>query len=226
MELQFFSTDPLKIVIGPNGGKLASLITDFEIDIPKGAVREQVTIKAVSCAYGKFVLPNDMYRISDFLCVTANQQLLCPATVHMAHCLNMPEYETTAAIAIYHTDMTQYNKENGFKFSLLDVETKISKTKPFVSFSVSEFCIFCAVYRPQYYRGLQKQSSFEKHSANTDPHVHPKQNFVSPYVKPIPTLDYVLLFYEQQMRKSPFQVRIYACVNCPGAIEVNFQVLH
>ncbi len=213
---------PIQIQVGPEGGKLSSPITDFEIDIPPGAVKVQLTLKAGTCAYGKFELPSDVYRISDFICVTAKGNLTSPATVHIAHCLSMPEYRNTSAIAIFHTDMSHYNEDGVFVFSIIEDLPEISAKKPFVSFKVTEFCIFCAVYRPSFYRGVQKQTYSSKRSVNKHTHTKTQKGFLPPYVRPhIPKLDYVLLFYEQNNeRKTLYQVLIYACVNCPGAIEV------
>ncbi len=213
---------PIQIHVGPEGGKLSSPITDFEIDIPPGAVKDQLILKAGTCAYGKFQLRNDVYRISDFICVTAEGKLTSPATVHIAHCLSMPEYRNTSAIAIFHSDMSHCNEYGVFVFSLIEDLPEISTEKPFISFKVTEFCIFCAVYRPSFYRGVQKQTYSSKRSVNEHTLTKTQKGFLPPYVRPhIPKLDYVLLFYERNNeRKTPYQIRIYACVNCPGAIEV------
>ena len=219
LDLLTLVRDASRVTVGPKGGTLSSPLTDFEITVPAGAVQDQVTITAATSAWGSFNIPNDVYRISDYICVTSTGHLSASVTIQIAHCLSMPEYRSTPAIVIYHADLTHYKPSEGFRFTLLDAIPHVSSTKPFVSFEVQEFCIFCAVYRPQHYRGTQKQAS--SHSSRG---AHSRPGPVSPYDRPtIPRLDYVLLYYEQKLvtADSPYKVQIFSCINCPGAIEVS-----
>lgn len=219
---------PVHITVNHKGGKLHSPLNDFEIIVPPGAIlrNDEVVLRAATCAAGRFITPSDTYRISDFICVSMNGRLLSPVTVKVAHCLRMPEYENTAAIMMLHADISHKNASGELVFSSLDCSTDVSSTEPFISFPVEHFCVFCAVYFPKRYRGVEKnQSSYNQCTGKQISKTHKRRskNIDLPYTRPsIPCLDYVLIFWEQKEKKSPFQLQVFACLSCPGSIEVRF----
>lgn len=126
---------PVQVTVDYKGGKLYSPLNDFEIIIPPGAVRkgDNVTLRAATCANGMFTTSNDAYRISDFICISTDGQLMSPVTVKVAHCLRMPEYENTAAVVMLHTDSSHRKDSGEFVFSTLDCSADVSSTEPFIS---------------------------------------------------------------------------------------------
>ena len=225
MDLLPLVSGPVQVTVDYNGGKLSSPLNDFEINIPPGAIlkNDNVTIRAATCAIGMFTTPNDAYRISDFICVSTTGQLLSPVAIKVAHCLRMPEYENTAAIVMLHADSSCRKDSGEFIFSILDCSADISSTEPFISVHIKHFCVFCAAYFPRKYRGVQRNQSSDQCTEKQTPKPcrRTSKRFDSPYTRPsLPCLDYVLIFYEHKEKKSPFQLLVFACLNCPGSIEV------
>ena len=155
-----------KAVVYSNGNTLSSFPYGYEIIIPPRAVPEEkpITLEVGVSTHGPYTLPQDRYRITDFLCVFADGEFQSPVTVSLSHCLELPEYKQTSSIAVMRADMDEINDNGEYIFRQLDFHPDISDTDSTLSFKLKNFCVLCSVYNYE----SSRSRSYERQGSSTD----------------------------------------------------------
>ena len=143
-----------------NGGKLYSFKSDFEIAVPPGAVPEgrTITMKVGACTHGPFLFPENCYLISGIFCVVADGTFKLPAKVTMQHCMELLEYKRTPQIMLLRASENDITEPGEYIFNPVEFPD-VSDVLPHLTFQMKEFCVLCAVFKPQSSRRVERESS-------------------------------------------------------------------
>ena len=145
---------------GSLGGDFHSFDKDFRIIVPPGAIAEGNAVRVMvgACSHGPFEIPHDCYLITGIFCVVADGEFIIPVTVVLQHCMEMPEYKRTPQIMLLRADFKNINSSGEYILSPIE-NPDISDSWPHLSFQISQFCVLCAVFKPQNSRRLDTDSS-------------------------------------------------------------------
>ena len=143
-----------------------------------------------------------------------------PVQVYMGHCLEMPVYQKSKDVVLLRAD---HNLVSGSDLHCFEpiLNPDVSDTYPVLSFEIQNFCILCAA--------LQKKtsgSSVQHFNSNTNSKTAILDDIDEPKPKKQCRAVYSVILYEPKEKHVPFNILIYVCQSCNGAITVRLLDCH
>ena len=190
--------------------------------VPSDAVGEGETLemKILPQLKGPFSVSDKYTIITLYYWIILSLPLHKPVQIFMGHCLEMPVYQKSRDVVILRAD---HNLVSGSDLHCFEpiLNPDVSDTYPVLSFQIQNFCILCAA--------LQKETSgsvTHQLDSNLDSITTSSGHQDEPKPKKQCKALYAVVLYEPEEEHVPFNILIYVCHSCNGAITVRLLDCH
>ena len=185
--------------------------------VPSDAVGEDevLEMKIFPQLIGPFSISDKFIIITLYYWIILSLPLKKPVQIFMGHCLKMPVYQKSREVVILRAD---HNIVSGSDLHCFEpiLNPDISDTYPILSFELQNFCILCAALERE-----PTDSALQLLDSKT------ASCGIVEVPKPIKRSRalYAVILYEPYEAQAPFNILIYVCPSCKGAIRVRLTLI-